>query len=91
LNPVGLITEAIDNVVQKIPTVDFEAYVDKKTGERVAALTPEKVAEYYNKYESNPTAKKLFGSFDEYIKAKHTTFLEALVDSPTITMMANIP
>jgi len=46
LNPVGLITEAIDNVVQKIPTVDFEAYVDKKTGERVAALTPEKVAEY---------------------------------------------
>lgn len=39
-------------------------------------MTPEKVAEYYKKYESSPNAKKLFGSFDEYIKAKHMTLLE---------------
>lgn len=31
MNPAGLLTEFIDNVAQKIPVFDPEAYVDRKT------------------------------------------------------------
>jgi hypothetical protein len=78
LNPVGRLTEIIDNAVQKIPVANTESRAQDRIDKKIQSLSPQEIANYQKRFNESKAAQKLFGNVDNFIREKEANLIESI-------------
>lgn len=79
LNPIGRLTEMIDDLIQKIPDVDIRWSRSEELRKKLENLTPEQRAQYEKEFESlSDWWKSWYGNVYTYTEEQNKSFLDQL-------------
>lgn len=84
MNPVGRITEFLDDQIQKIPDIDVKGNLSKKLTQRINNLTEEERKAYEDQFNNlSDKRKKRYGNVDTYIEEQNKSFIDILFGADT--------
>lgn len=95
VNPIGKATEFLDDLIQKIPTVNFEGR-EEELRKRIDAVGEEERQAFEETFKNNRTLQALYGNVDNYIKESKKTFMDQFLgigdEEPNVVkQILNIP